>query len=203
MQFYPISGTFHFLKHYIFFLFWWSPIYLFIFCFSFWYPNPRSQKRILCFLLWIIIWWIIALVLRYVLCIYVLSPENKFCIWWLTVLRASVLWGQRLPNLYFACGHLLFLHTYTTCLILDYININLACMRAVSCPCRDSSSVSTMRRRHALCGQSLTSGHLYVTLCRLKHMVKAVSQKGNSWWGLYHCQRQVLLSCVCNSLCTQ
>lgn len=89
--------------------------------------------------------------------------------------------GAAASKFIFACGYLLFLHTYTMCLILDYININLAYMRDISCPCRGSSSVSTIWRLHALCGQSLTNGHLYVTLYRQKHMVKVVSQKGNSW----------------------
>lgn len=56
--------------------------------------------------------------------------------------------GSGFQIYFFACGHILSLHTYTMCLILEYININLAYMRDVPFPSRDSSSV-LMWRLHA------------------------------------------------------
>lgn len=74
------------------FLFWWSLIYLVFFCFSFWCPNPRSQKLILCFLLWI----------HSFSC--EISPMYLLEILWgnFCVQRLLYrLWGQLLPNLLF------------------------------------------------------------------------------------------------------
>lgn len=109
----------------------------------------------------------------------------------------TFLWGKWLQNLFFACGYLPSLsHIYSAShlgistylyLYIMYIWGQQLCL--------------TIWRFHTS-WVSLSSGHLYVILCELKHMTKTKSRKGKSWWGFYLCNRQTSLNCsLCGTVC--